>query len=69
MNKPLDTEDEEEVVYFQVPVRLSTMPLLMALAECCDDEPAKIMGSIVHDVLMDDARAHGDIPMPSKATH
>lgn len=58
MSKLPDTEDEE-FVYFTVPVRLSVVGLLMDFAETCQDDPARIIGSIAHDVLIDDARQHG----------
>lgn len=51
----------DEKTYFRVGVDDETTALLMELAEACHAPPEALMASILKDVLLDDAEAHGQI--------
>jgi hypothetical protein len=50
--------DDEDVVWFSIPLDGATIDRLMNLADVCHAEPVKIAASLLHDILREDADAH-----------
>jgi len=51
----------EPLTYFRVGLDDQTTALLIEMSEACHVEPAVLLSVIARDVLVDDARLHGQI--------
>lgn len=60
----MKNRDDDSTVTFPVSLDLITVERLMRLAEVCQDAPTRIMASILHDVLKDDASENGEAVPP-----
>jgi hypothetical protein len=58
--------DEEETVWFSIPLSSATIDRLMALSDICHADPVKVAASLLHDVLKDDEEANAEA---ATATH
>lgn len=64
----MDRQDEDDVVYFSVPVDAATFAWLERIAEASHAPPALVIASIIQDVRADDERAEIDVPAPGAVT-
>lgn len=61
-------EDEEDIVYFNVPLDLKTVAWLMAVCEGAHAPPAAVISSILRDIRIDDEASH-DMAATAPAPH
>lgn len=50
--------EDEEVVYFRVPMCMETVARLMEVADISHADPVAVAASLLHDVLKADEDAH-----------
>jgi hypothetical protein len=55
--------DDDDVVWFSIPLDGATIDRLMILADVCHAEPVKIAASLLHDILREDAEANHEPPV------
>lgn len=54
--------EDDFLTRLEIVVDGETRLRLIALADACHSTPKMIAASLLHDVLMDDADAHADVP-------
>lgn len=54
--------EDEDVVWFNIPLDHETVARLMHLSEICHGDPRQVAASLIHDVLKDDEQAHDPNP-------
>lgn len=59
MPEPFD-QDDDDVVYFRIPLGTETVARLMEVADISHADPVRVAASLLHDVLKDDEAAHLD---------
>lgn len=57
-------DDNEPVVWVQIPLTRQAAARLQALSEMCGDDPPEIAASLLHDLLEEDAICHGELVRP-----
>lgn len=65
MSKHL-TDDDEETVWFSIPLNGATIDRLMNLSNICHAPPVQVAASLLHDILKDDEATHNDCQAPSE---
>lgn len=61
----ISDEFDEDVVYFRVPLRLTTVAWLMEISENCHCDPALVIGNLIDDIREDDQTEHAMIERES----
>jgi hypothetical protein len=56
------TTDDDEIVWFSIPLNGETIERLMNLSNECHAEPVQVAASLLHDILKDDENAHLEAP-------
>jgi len=54
---PADDQDDD-VVYFRIPLDLQTVARLMEVSDISHADPVTVASSLLHDILAEDERAH-----------
>ena len=67
----MPNNSEKSIVWISVPLSLETADMLQSVADMCHASAQSVAASMLHDILVDDATAHGDdyhflmMPVPS----